>query len=238
MIIISGRYEDKYTIFTNLRERISSCNAKNKHTLHTHNLANNLHTIKYKLLLATCFRMADCTWPMAAVHPRQDLQIVNAIKSSHVILVKRSGRWRFKSSEMWLCICGRIFPNHTTSHLIRHEYSAAPVWEPLSRKDLVLHLIQQKFTVDHFRIHQHIMRAGEYTLWFHHFESPACNNTKRLSTSVGEVYAPVCDECTVTAVPILKWRQINTMQYNIFHSLFVNHVYFQVMGMSCTGIKF
>ena len=153
--------------------------------------------------------------------------------------MKRFEWWIIKSSEMWRCICGRVFPNRTTSRLMRHEYSAAPVWEPLSCKGLLLHLIQQRFTVDHFRIHQHIMRAGEYKIWFHHFESPARNNTKRLSTSAGEVYTPVCDECTVTAVTTLKWQQIlvNTMLYNIFHSLFVNHVYFQVMGMSCTRIK-
>jgi len=153
VVTISGRYEDKCTIFTTLSESISSFNVNNKHTLYPLNLANNLHTIKHKLLLATYFRMADYAWQMAAVHPRQDLQIVNAIQSSHVILVKRFGWWRLKSSEMWRCICGRVFPNHTTSHFIRHEYSAAPVWEPLSRKDVVLHLIQQRFTVDHFRIH-------------------------------------------------------------------------------------
>jgi len=222
VVIISGRYEDKCTIFTTLRERISFFNANNKHTLYTHNLANNLHTIKYKLLLATYFRMADYAWQMDAVHPRQDIQIVNAIKSSHVILVNVL----LQSKEIWIVKIQVVWdvtlylrasgskPHSLTSHKTRVFSSTRVRTSSVSRKDVVLHLIQQEFTVEHFRIHQHIMRGGGDTNYYFTILSlngAARKHTKRFSTSVGEVYMPGCYERTVTAVTTLKWQQINIM---------------------------
>jgi len=58
------------------------------------------------------------------------------------------------------------------------------------------------------------MRAGEeYKYYFTilSLNGAARNRTKKFSTSVGEVYTSVCDECTVTAVTSLKRHQINIM---------------------------
>jgi hypothetical protein len=225
VVTISGRYEHKCTVFTTLRERISSFNANNKHTLYTHNLANDLQTIKYKLLLATYFRIAEYAWKMAAVHPRQDLHIVDAIKSSHVILVNVP----FQSKEIWVVKIQVVWDATLylgASGSKPHSLTPHKTWVFSSTG--MRTSISQRFSASPHsaKVHSGSLSDSptynaapgggggeEYKILFYHFESQRCCtlSSKRFSSSVGEVYTPVCDECTVIAVTTLKWQQINIM---------------------------